>query len=48
MSFETGIEFPFGMKYDLTNLIKSSLKESYSEYKEYQKAIRNKLIIENK
>ena len=47
MSFETGIEFPFGMKYDLTNLIKSSLKESYSEYKEYQKAIRNKLIILN-
>ena len=47
MSFETGIEFPFGMKYDLSNLIKSSLKESYSEYKEYQKDTRYRLILLN-
>ena len=34
MSFDSGIEFPFGMKYDISNLIKTSLKESYTEIKE--------------
>ena len=47
MSFENGIEFPFGMKYDLSNLIKSSLKESYTEYKEFQKDVRTRLILQN-
>ena len=47
MSFDSGIEFPFGMKYDISNLIKTSLKESYTEIKEYQKNIRNELILLN-
>ena len=48
MSFNTSIEVSYGMKYDLSNLIKSSLIESYSEYKKKQIEIRNFLILQNK
>ena len=47
MSFDSGIKFQFGINYDITNLIKSSLIESYSEIKEYQKNLRNRLILMN-
>ena len=48
MSFNTTIEVSYGMKYDLSNLIRSSLTESYSEYKTKQLEIRNLLIQQNK
>ena len=47
MSFDSGIKFQFGINYDITNLIKSSLIESYTEIKEYQKNLRNRLILMN-
>ena len=47
MYFGNSIEFPSGIKYDLSVLTKTSLIESYNEYKEKQKEIRNKLILQN-
>ena len=41
MSYENDIEISFGMKYDLSNVTKSSLAESFSEYRKLQGSVRN-------
>ena len=48
MSSNTTIEVSYGMKYDFSNLIKSCLIESYTEYKKKQLEVRNFLIKQNK
>ena len=47
MSFDTSKDFQFGMKYDLSNLTKSCLIDSFSEFKSYQTNLRNYLIHQN-
>ena len=47
MSYENDIEISFGMKYDLSNVTKSSLAESFSEYRKLQRSVRNSLIRQN-
>ena len=47
MSYENDIEISFGMKYDLSNVTKSSLAESFSEYRKLQGSVRNSLIRQN-
>ena len=47
MSSGKFIDFQLGMKYDLSNSIKSSLIEGFNEFKKQQKIIRNFLLMNN-
>ena len=47
MSSGKFIDFQLGMKYDLSNSIKSSLIEGFNEFKKQQKNVRNFLLMNN-